>query len=68
MRCKLLLSALLSLCVVSAAHAQFKASLQGTVMDPKGNAAVGAKVTVTNEATGVSRSTVTSDEGFYSCS
>jgi len=65
MRCKLLLSALLSLCVVSAAHAQFKASLQGTVMDPKGNAAVGAKVTVTNEATGVSRSTVTSDEGFY---
>lgn len=47
------------------AHAQFKASIQGTVMDPKGNAVPGAKVTVTNQETGVARDTVASEEGFY---
>src|SRR5229473_2375222 len=62
MRRSLLLSLLLSLCALSA-YAQFKASIQGTVMDSKGGA--GAKVTVTNEGTGVSRDAVTSDEGFY---
>src|SRR5690349_23901386 len=51
--------------LVSAAHAQFKASIQGTVMDPQGTAVPGAKVTVTNQDTGVSRDTVTSGEGFY---
>lgn len=57
-----------SLCVlflVASAHAQFKASIQGTVMDPQGNAVGGAKVTITNQDTGVVRSTVTSPEGFY---
>ncbi len=34
------------------AQAQFKASLQGTVLDPNGGAVASAKVTVTNEATG----------------
>ena len=48
-----------------AAHAQFKASIQGTVMDPQGTAVPGAKVTVTNEDTGIARDTVTSDQGFY---
>src|SRR6059058_3477149 len=48
-----------------AAHAQFKASIQGTVMDPQGTAVPGAKVTVTNQDTGVSRDTVASGEGFY---
>ena len=57
-----------SLCVlfvVASARAQFKASIQGTVLDPQGNAVIGAKVTATNQATGVSRDTVTSAEGFY---
>src|SRR6266481_384813 len=63
MRLKALFAILLSLCAVSA-YAQFKASIQGTVMDPQGNAA-GAKVTVTNQATGATRDTVTSDQGFY---
>src|SRR5690349_7098834 len=33
-----------------ASHAQFKASIQGTVMDPQGTAVPGAKVTVTASA------------------
>jgi len=48
-----------------AAHAQFKASIQGTVMDPQGTAVPGAKVTIANQDTGVSRDTVASGEGFY---
>src|SRR5713101_1302138 len=47
------------------AHAQFKASIQGTIMDPKGGAVTGAKLTVTDQATGVSHDTVTNDQGFY---
>src|SRR5271170_7490616 len=46
-------------------NAQSKASLQGTVLDPKGTTVIGAKVTVTNQETGVSRDAVTSGEGFY---
>ena len=53
------------LCLVASAHAQFKASMQGTVMDPQGNAVGGAKVTITNQDTGFVHSTVTSAEGFY---
>ena len=57
-----------ALCVsflAASAHAQFKASIQGTVMDPQGNAVGGAKVTITNQDTGVVHSTVTTAEGFY---
>jgi len=50
---------------VSTAQAQFKASIQGTVMDPQGNAVAVAKVTITNQDTGVVRDTVSSAEGFY---
>src|SRR5882672_4719196 len=64
MRYKLLLTALLSLFAV-AAHAQFRAAIQGTVMDSNGGAIAGAKVTATNRATGATRETVTSPEGFY---
>ncbi len=46
-------------------QAQFKAGIQGTVMDPSGNAVAAAKVIVTNQATGISRETTTSPEGFY---
>ena len=45
--------------------AQYGASLQGTVTDPSGAVVSGANVTVTNEATGVSRTTVTGPSGFY---
>ncbi|HSC55892.1 MAG TPA: TonB-dependent receptor, partial [Nitrospira sp.] len=59
-----LLLAGLCLCV-TAASAQFKASIQGTVLDPNGGAVSNAKVTVTNQSTGIARETVTSAEGFY---
>jgi len=64
MRLRVLLSAVLFLWAVST-HAQFRASIQGTVLDPQGNAVAGARVTVTNQGTGVSRETVSSAEGFY---
>src|SRR3984893_11753795 len=54
----------LTVCVASS-FAQFKASLQGTVMDAGQAAIAGAKVTVTNEASGATRETETSDQGFY---
>jgi hypothetical protein len=64
MRVKAVLAILLSCCAVSA-YAQFKASLQGTVLDPKGGVVAGAKVTVTNQDTGTTRDTAASAEGFY---
>src|SRR5215469_1166969 len=67
--CKLsmrgLVFSLCALLLVASANAQFKANIQGTVMDPQGNAVSGAKVTVTNQDTGVVRDTVASAEGFY---
>src|SRR5579859_6756129 len=57
---------LVSLCLcVCVANAQFKASIQGTVLDPTGATVSGAKVTATNQDTGATRDSVTSDEGFY---
>lgn len=50
---------------LATAHAQFKASIQGTVLDPKGAAVSGAKVAVLNPETGSSRETVASEQGFY---
>ena len=46
-------------------QAQFGASLEGTVADKSGAVISGANVTVTDQATGVSRNTVTSGAGFY---
>src|ERR1700704_2106312 len=51
--------------LAGSAHAQFRAAIQGTVMDSKGGAIAGAKVTATNLGTGATRETVTSSEGFY---
>src|SRR3989454_11471292 len=62
---KILLTALLTALSCTMAWAQFKASIQGTIADPKGGVVSGAKVTVTNQDTGVGRDTVTSAEGFY---
>jgi len=47
------------------AFAQFRASIQGTVTDAKGGAVASAKVTVTEQSTGVAHDTVTNDLGFY---
>ncbi len=51
--------------LVSTAHAQFGASIQGTVVDASGGAVAGAAVAVTNPDTGATKNTVTSDTGFY---
>ncbi len=64
MRLKALLAILLSLCAVST-YAQFKASIQGTVKDTQGTAVSGAKVTITNQDTGIVRDSVASAEGFF---
>jgi len=47
------------------AHAQYNASIEGTVTDPTGAVIAGAAITVTNQATAVSQQTTTSAEGFY---
>ena len=46
-------------------YAQYGASLQGTVTDKSGAVVPGANVTITDQATQVTRNTVTSDSGFY---
>jgi hypothetical protein len=46
-------------------QAQYGASLEGTVTDKSGAVIGGATVTITNQATGVSRNSVTGDSGFY---
>jgi Carboxypeptidase regulatory-like domain/TonB dependent receptor len=47
------------------AHAQFKAGIEGTITDAKGAVVPNAKVTATNDDTGVIRSAMSSGEGFY---
>lgn len=48
------------------ALAQFRAGLQGTVTDTTGAVVPGVTVTITNNATGVARSSVTNGSGRYS--
>ena len=53
-------------CVCSpTAWAQYGASLQGTVQDKSGAKVEGAKVAVTDQATGVVRNGTTNGDGFY---
>jgi len=56
---------LLSVFLGGVAHAQSTASLNGTVTDPAGNAVVGAKVAVINQATGVESDGTTDSAGAY---
>src|SRR5690348_3261195 len=45
--------------------AQYNSSIEGNITDPTGAVVPGAKITVTNNDTGLSRSIVSSGEGFY---
>jgi outer membrane receptor protein involved in Fe transport len=47
------------------AHAQFKASVEGSVKDANGAAVPGASVTLTSKETNKSQTVQSSDEGFY---
>ncbi|HEX8422063.1 MAG TPA: carboxypeptidase regulatory-like domain-containing protein, partial [Pyrinomonadaceae bacterium] len=60
-----MLCGLVFLILATTASAQFRASVQGTVADPTGAVVPGATVTLTNNETGKSQTTTTSDEGFY---
>lgn len=51
--------------LTSSALAQYGASLEGTVTDKSGAVVSGAKVTITNQATGVSRNAVSGGSGAY---
>src|ERR1035437_6304127 len=53
------------MCCAQMAHAQATGSFQGVVTDKSGSAISGAKLTVTSQATGVSRDAVTDDVGHY---
>jgi len=56
---------LLLLFVPLTTHAQFKASVQGTITDSSGALIPQAKVTVTNTETGKTQEIIASDDGFY---
>jgi len=43
----------------------FQGSLRGRILDPSGAAVQSAKLTITDEATKLSRATITSDQGDY---
>src|SRR5882762_5772384 len=51
--------------LTGAGFAQYGASIQGTVTDNSGAVVPGATVTVSNQDTGVSKTTVTGDAGSY---
>src|SRR5438552_517824 len=51
--------------LVTSARAQFRATIQGTVLDPAGGVVAGAKITVLNQDTGATRESTASAEGFY---
>lgn len=52
--------------LATAAWAQFRAGIQGTVTDSSGAAVKGAKITVTSQETGASQDVTTGETGFYS--
>ena len=47
------------------AHAQYRASLRGTVTDPQGNVVVGTTVTLTNTDTSATLTSTSDDNGIY---
>jgi hypothetical protein len=47
------------------AHAQFRASIQGVVTDPRGSVVAGAQLTLVNKDTNTSLTATTNSEGIY---
>jgi hypothetical protein len=61
----LLLAGSLVMLAVPAFAQKFTASIRGTVTDPSSAVIAGAKVTVTNEDTGLTRTVTTNSAGGY---
>jgi len=61
-----ILLALVTVFLASAAQAQYRASIQGVVTDPQGEAVVGATVTLQNEETGQTTTTTSVEGGVFS--
>src|SRR5260370_24637332 len=60
---------ILAMAILSASHAYAQvagATLSGTITDPSGAAIAGAKISITNKATGAARDITTDAAGFYS--
>src|ERR1700730_2830069 len=51
--------------IASAAHAQYRAGIQGTVLDPQGDAIEGATVTLTSLETGKVTQSTSNSTGVY---
>src|SRR5262245_58690970 len=64
--CSLFCAMVLSLLFVIGALAQATSRINGTVKDATGAVIAGAKVTATNEATGLSNTQTTTEAGLYS--
>jgi hypothetical protein len=62
---RLLPAAILMMLPLCAAHAQFNASLRGTVTDPTGAVIPGATVTLTNKSTGAKQQAISNGGGIY---
>ena len=63
--CAIILLVLVLSCAVHSAAQVNTATLSGTVTDPQGLAVRGARITVTNAATGAARSLLVDDDGRY---
>ncbi|MBV9267904.1 MAG: carboxypeptidase regulatory-like domain-containing protein, partial [Acidobacteriaceae bacterium] len=65
LRISLVASILLLLCCSVVMAQRDLGTITGTVTDPQGSAVANAKVTITNDATGVTSDTVTTDTGSF---
>jgi len=61
----LVLSLILSMMGASALHAQFLSEISGTVTDPSGAVVPEALLTLTNQSSGIIRTTKTNGEGYF---
>src|SRR5882724_959617 len=62
---RIMIGGLFLLFAVGTANAQFKAGIQGTVMDSSGALVPEAKITLTSKETGKTQDTTSGSEGFY---
>lgn len=63
---RVLLSVFTILLTALGVQAQYRASIQGSVLDPSGNAVPGATVTVKSNESGLTQETTTADDGAFS--